>query len=245
MSAQAYLEAASETLARLRETQMAQIEAAAKLLADTIAGGHTIFAFGATHSFALAAELVYRSGGLMLVNPIYPYGMDLSVRPLPQTSQTERLPELGRVLLEGSPAQAGDALLIASVSGRNAVAIDMALAARELGLKTIAVTSVEYSRSVTSRHPSGQRLLELCDIVVDNCAPAGDSVVEVPGLRQKMGPLSTVLGCAAVNAIICQTVADLLARGVEAPVFLSANLDGADEHNARLLEQFRSRIFYL
>ena len=245
MSAEAYFEAVEEALARLRETQAEGITAAADLLAETVAGGRTIFAFGATHSFALAAELVYRTGGLMLVNPIYPHGMDLSVRPLTLTSQVERLPGLGRLLLEHSPAQAGDALLLSSVSGRNAVVIDMALAARERGLRTVAVTSVEYSLSAASRHPSGKRLLEVCDLVLDNCAPRGDAAVSVPGLAQKTGPLSTVLGCALVNALMAETLARLAERGLEPPVFMSANLDGGDEYNARLLAQYADRIHYL
>ena len=245
MSAQAYFEAVEEALGRLRETQAEGIAAAADLLTETVAGGRTIFAFGATHSFALAAELVYRTGGLMLVNPIYPHGMDLSVRPLTLTSQVERLSGLGRLLLEHSPAQAGDALLLFSVSGRNAVVIDMALAARERGVRTVAVTSVEYSLSAASRHPSGKRLLEVCDLVLDNCAPRGDAAVSVPGLAQKTGPLSTVLGCALVNALMAETLARLAERGLEPPVFMSANLDGGDEYNARLLAQYADRIHYL
>jgi uncharacterized phosphosugar-binding protein len=240
-----YFDAAEAGLRKLRETQAPHIAAAAELLADTVASGHAIFAFGATHSFALVAEMVYRTGGLVLINPIYPHGMDLSVRPMTLTSQLERVPGLGRALLESSPAAGGDALVIASTSGRNAVAIDMAYAARERGVATVAITSVAYSLSVPSRHPSGARLMDLCDIVVDNCAPAGDAAVEIRGLAEKTGPLSTVLGCAAVNAIVCRTIEDLLARGVEPPVFLSANLEGGDEHNARMLEELRERIHYM
>ncbi|MCX7599756.1 MAG: SIS domain-containing protein [Armatimonadetes bacterium] len=245
MHAAAYFDAVEQGLRRLRETQLPVLQEAARLLADTIERGGTIFAFGATHSFAIAAELVYRTGGLMLINPIYPHGMDLSVRPMTMTSQLERLPDLGRVLLENSPAQRGDALIIASTSGRNAVAIDMALAAKERDVKTIAVTSVEYSNAVASRHPSGKRLMEVCDIVLDNCAPAGDAAVAIAGLAEKTGPLSTVLGCAVVNALVAETIGLLIARGIEPPVFLSANLDGGDEHNARLLSQYRDRIHYL
>jgi uncharacterized phosphosugar-binding protein len=194
MSAEAYFDACEAGLAKLRAEQMENIRAAATLLADTIADGRAVFAFGASHSFMLPMELCYRTGGLMLINPIYPHGMDLGVRPLPMTSQIERIPDYGRVLLENSPAREGDALLIASTSGRNAVVIDMALAARERGISIIGVTSVEYSTSVPSRHPSGKRMLELCDVVVDNCAPLGDAAVAVPGVEQKTGPLSSVLG---------------------------------------------------
>ncbi|MGI5817600.1 MAG: sugar isomerase domain-containing protein [Armatimonadota bacterium] len=245
MSAEAYLDACEAGLARLRAEQMDNIRAAAALLAETIAEGRTVFAFGASHSFMLPMELCYRTGGLMLINPIYPHGMDLGVRPVPMTSQIERVADYGRVLLEGSPAAEGDALLIASTSGRNAVVIDMALAARERGISTIGVTSVEYSSSVPSRHPSGKRMLELCDIVVDNCAPLGDAAVAVPGVEQKTGPLSSVLGCAVVNAIACETIAELVARGVRPPVYISANMPGGDEHNARLLAENADRIHYM
>ncbi len=245
MSAQAYFDAVRQGLEKLQSTQMGQIEAAAELLTETIVADHTIFTFGATHSFILAAEVVYRTGGLILINPIYPHGMDLSVRPLTQTSQLERLPGLGQLLLENSPAQAGDALILASVSGRNAAAIDMALAARERDLKTIGITSIEYSQAVSSRHRSGKRLMELCDVVIDNCVPLGDVTVQIPGVSQKTGPLSTVLGCTVMNAVVCQTVLNLTQRGIEPPIFMSANLDGGDEHNARLLEEYRERIFYM
>lgn len=240
-----YLDAAQEGLARLRDTQSDAIRQAATLVADAISAGHCVFSFGASHSFMLTEELVYRTGGLMLINPIVPHGMNLLVRPLTLTSQLERLEGLGRVLLEGSPATAGDVLLIASTSGRNAVALDMALAARDRGVKTIGITSLEYSRGVTSRHSSGKRLFELVDLVIDNCAPKGDAAVSFEGFEQKSGPLSTVLGCAVVNALACEVVQQLLDRGVEPPVFVSANLDGADERNARLLEQYGDRIFYM
>jgi len=245
MSSVAYLEAAAAGLARLRETQVEAIDRGAKMMADAIASGHKILAFGATHSFIVPMEMVYRTGGLMLVNVIYPHGMDLSVRPMTLTSQLERVAGLGRALLENSPARPGDVLIIASVSGRNHVAIDMAIAAREAGVATIAITSMEYTQSVVSRHPTGKKLYELCDHVIDNCAPAGDAAVEIPGLAQKTGPLSSVLGCAVANAMVAQAIRDLMDRGVEPPVFVSANLPGGDEHNAKLLAANRDRIFYL
>lgn len=245
MSSRAYLEAAAAGLARLRETQQEAIDRGAGMVAEAITEGHKVLSFGATHSFIVTMEMVYRTGGLMLVNPIYPHGMDLSVRPMTLTSQLERVEGLGRVLLEQSPAERGDVLVIASVSGRNHVAIDMALAAREGGVATIAVTSMEYSQAVESRHPSGRKLYEVCDHVIDNCAPEGDAAVAIPGLEQRTGPLSTVLGCAVVNAMVAEAIRRLVEQGVTPPVFVSANLPGGDEHNARLLAENRGRIFYL
>ncbi len=245
MSSESYFQAAIETLQRVAESQKEPIAQAAGMMVDAIADGKSLYAFGASHSFILAEEMVYRTGGLMLVNPIYPLGMNLMVRPTTLTSRLERLPGFGAELLSGSPIQAGDVLLVASTSGRNAVAIDMAIAARERGIQLIGITSLDYTRSVASRHPSGKKLVDLCDVVIDNGVPAGDAAVEIPGFRQKVSPLSTVTGCAIVNALVAEVVARLVERGIEPPVFISANLDGGDEHNARLLAANRHRIHYL
>jgi uncharacterized phosphosugar-binding protein len=245
MSADAYFQKAVEALTRVAETQRESIAAAADALVEAVIGGGSIFSFGASHSFLLTEELVYRTGGLMLVNPIYPHGMNLFVRPMTLTSRLERVPGLGAELLSSAPIRKDDVLLIASTSGRNAVVIDMAIAAQEKGIRTIGITSVEYTRGVSSRHPSGKKLADLCDIVIDNGAPYGDAVVEIPGFPQKTGPLSTVTGCAIVNALIAEVVARLVQQGVNPPVFVSANLDVGDDYNARLLAENRHRIHYL
>jgi uncharacterized phosphosugar-binding protein len=193
----------------------------------------------------VAEELVYRTGGLMLVNPIYPHGMNLSVRPLPATSQLERVPGLGKELLGTAPVEAGDVVIVASTSGRNPVPIDLALAALERGAKVIGITALAYTQGVSSRHASGKKLADACTVVIDNGAPYGDAAVRLEGFAQAVGPLSSVTGCAIANAIIVETVARLLAKGYEPPVFMSANLDGGDAYNARLLRANAHRIHYL
>ena len=242
MSARFYLQTAADAV---RALDVAGIDRAALLLTDAIQAGQSLFVFGASHSFMLAEEMVYRTGGLMLVNPIYPHGMNLSVTPLPLTSQLERIVGLGTELLANSPAKDGDVLILASTSGRNAITIDMALLARERNIKTIGITSLAYTHGVGSRHPSGKKLAELCDLVIDNGAPYGDAAVEIPGFAHKVGPLSSVTGCAIVNALACETVRQLVERGITPPVFVSANTDPGDAHNARLLAENRARIHYL
>jgi len=245
MSAKEYLQSARDAVGKLIDSQLDNIQSAAILLTDTIASGGSLFSFGASHSFMMTEEMVYRTGGLMLMNPIYPHGMNLGVRPLTLTSQLERVPGLGRELLAQSPAKAGDVLILTSTSGRNAVIIDMALLAREKGIKIIAITSLAYSGGVGSRHPSGEKLATLGDIVIDNGAPYGDAVVEVLGFPQKVGPLSSVTGCAIVNALVAECVRLLMQRGITPPVFMSANLDGGDAFNAGQLSACRDRIHYL
>ncbi len=245
MSAGNYLQQAIAALGKVADTQADAIHKAAEAFADAVENNKSIFAFGASHSFILAEEMIYRTGGLMLVNPIYPHGMNLFVRPLTATSKWERVLGLGREVLNSAPIKAGDVLVIASTSGRNAVAIDMAIAAREQGIKTIGITSLAYSTGVTSRHPSGKKLLDLCDIVIDNCAPYGDAAVSVEGFEQQVGPLSSVTGCAIVNSIVAETVRLLVERGIEPPVFISANLDHGDDYNARKLAENKHRIHYM
>ncbi len=240
-----YFAEAIAALERVRVDQAANLAQAAELLVEAVATGHQIFSFGASHSFMLTEELVYRTGGLMLVNPVYPHGMNLMVRPMTMTSQLERVLGLGAELLRGTAIGTGDVLLLASVSGRNAVAIDMAQEARDRGVKVIGITSLAYTRSVTSRHPSGLKVLDLCDVVLDNGAPAGDAAVNFDGCPQPVGPLSSVTGLALVNALVCSVVDELLRRGIEPPIFQSSNLDGGDAWNARLLAANRERIHYM
>ena len=45
--------------------------------------------------------------------------------------------------------------------------------------------------------------------------------------------------------MIAATIEELLARGITPPVFLAANVDQGAEYNARLLKEYRERIFYL
>ncbi|MBU4212062.1 MAG: SIS domain-containing protein [Kiritimatiellae bacterium] len=244
-SAGEYFQQAIRTLEQVEHSQAKVIQAAADLLVEAITGGKSLFSFGASHSFIITEEMVYRSGGLMLINPIYPHGMNLAVHPLTMTSRLERIAGLGRELLAASPARSGDSLIITSTSGRNHVVIDMALQATTMGIKTIGITSRAYSQGVASRHPSGKKLADLCDVVIDNGAPHGDAAVSIPGLPQKVGPLSTITGCAIANALVCEVIAKLVKAGIQPPIFMSANREGGDDWNAQRLAENKDRIFYL
>lgn len=244
MVSDTFIALVKEALDALIRTQRDRIAEAAAALVEAIVSGKSVFSFGASHAFIVTEELVYRAGGLMIINPIYPHGMNFSVHPLSATSRMERVPGLGAELLAASPANEGDVLLIASTSGRNAVVIDMALEAARRKIRTIGITSLEYAGGVSSRHPSGKKLPDLCDIVIDNRAPYGDACLEIEGFPQKVGPLSTITGCAIAHCLVAETVEQLQRRGVTPPVFMSANLDGGDEFNRRLMDENRSRIHY-
>jgi len=160
-------------------------------------------------------------------------------------AQLERLPGFGAQIISESPLAAGDVLIVHSVSGRNAAAVEVAQGGKARGAFVIAVTSLEYSRSVAPRAAGMPRLFEVADLVLDNRAPVGDALVELPGLAQKVGPSPTVTGAAMLNAVIARAAGLILERTGDTPVFLSANLDGGDEHNQKWLDHYRGRLTYL
>jgi uncharacterized phosphosugar-binding protein len=141
--------------------------------------------------------------------------------------------------------EAGDVLIVHSVSGRNAAAVEIAQGAKERGVYVITLTSLTYSRSVQPRKPGAPRLFEVGDLVLDNHAPVGDALIEIPGMAQKVGPSSTVTGAAILNAIIVRATTLIMERTGEPPVFMSANLDGGDAYNKRWLAHYKGRLTYM
>jgi uncharacterized phosphosugar-binding protein len=240
-----YLDQIIDLLNEVRRTQSEAIEQAAQVLARAIQQGHLVYVFGAGHASILAQELFYRAGGLVPVNPILPPGMTTDVRPVTLTTRLERLAGFGTQIIAETPIQEGDVLIVHSVSGRNAASIEAAQAARERGAFVIALTSLAYSQSVQPRQPGMPRLFEAANLVLDDCAPVGDALVALPGMEQKVGPASTVTGAAILNAVIARAAGLILAQSGDAPVFMSANLDGGEEHNQKWLDFYRGRLVYL
>lgn len=240
-----YIPRAIEVLQKVQRTQREAMLRAASEITSAILRGSGVFIFGCSHASILAAEVFYRAGGLALINPIFAHGLTTDVRPITRTTEIERLEGYGTAILNTSPVRAGDVLIVHSVSGRNAVPVEMAIEAKARGVRVIALTSVEYASSVTSRHSSGLRLHEVADVVLDNCGEPGDAIVEVPGLDQRTGPTSDVVGAAILHSVIAQVIESLIAEGLTPPVFVSANLEGGDEHNERILAEYGDRIHYL
>lgn len=244
MHGNTYIDTVEKTLQQAWETQKEVITAVAERLAKTVRDGHHVFVFGCSHAGILAEEVFYRTGGLAIINPILFPGFMLNTRPITMTSKLERLPGLGKILLEENHVERGDFLLLHSVSGRNTVPVEMAAEANAMGVYTACITSVAYSRAVDSRHPSGKRLFEVCDAVIDNCGAVGDAAIHLPGLSEAIGPTSTAVGAALINALVVEAVEALLADGASVPIFMSANLDGGDRHNREVFETFGDQIFY-
>jgi uncharacterized phosphosugar-binding protein len=240
-----YLGQVRAILTEAEKSQGRVLEKAAEVLAEAVAEKHSIYAFGTGHAGILAMELYYRTGGLAVINYLPAPGLVMDVMPPTLTSEMERLPGYGKVIIEARSIKSGDVMILHSVSGRNSVTVDAAIHAKKAGAFTICLTNMKTSGSVTSRHESGKKLYEVCDLVIDNCGSYGDAELEIEGFPQKVAPTSTAVGAALLNAVVARTAALLLERGIKAPVFISANVPGGDDHNANIMREHGAQIHYM
>ncbi len=235
-----------DLLDRISSEEESNFNAAAKILADAIEGDGRIFAYGCTHSATTMQDIYKRAGGLAVINAIFIPGLEaLHARPFGFDSKLERLQGYAEIALDCAPIRKGDVLIVVSVSGRNAIAIEFAKIAKERMIKVIAVTGLEYSKSVKSRHPDGKNMYEYADVVLDNKAIAGDAIMDAKGMKQKFCPASGITSTVVLQCMVAATVEELLARGITPPVFMAANVDGGEEFNEKIVSENKNRIFYL
>jgi uncharacterized phosphosugar-binding protein len=227
-----YFQALDEILARVRVANQDSIAGAAAIVADTIAADGIVHAFGSGHSQLLAIELAGRAGGLAGIQVILDPGQ----------GKAETLEGYAATIVRDYTFEPRDCLIVISNSGRNPSPIEMAMIGREHGMKVIAVTAADFSRSVSSRHSSGRRLLDLADVVLDTGGAAGDAAVHIAGAPADVGPTSTVVGAALLNAVMAEAVAELVRRGVPPPILVSQNTDNFAEHNEALRRRYAGRI---
>ncbi|MFF8784285.1 SIS domain-containing protein [Streptomyces sp. NPDC015125] len=240
-----YFDAAIDLLRQVRDDEGDRIAAAGQLIADTVAAGGRVFSFGAGHSSLPAQDTVYRAGGLAIMNLLsVPGVVGVDVRPATLGSALERVDGLAGAVLDTSPLEAGDVLVIISLSGRNSLPVEMARNARALGIKVIGVTSVAYADTTTSRHASGSFLKDHCDLVLDSRIPVGDAELTLPGIDAPFAPASTVVTSAIMQAMVATAAGTLAERGIDPPLLRSGNVDGGHDWNARVMSAYADRIFY-
>ncbi len=226
-----YLAFVHDLVTRLEGDDWSRIDAAAALIADALAAGRVLHAFGSGHSHLIAEELYYRAGGLVQVRPILFDGLMLHAS-APLSTSLERLPGLAAALLADHPMAAGDVLVIASNSGGNAVTTELARLARVGGIHTVAITSLAHASSRTARGRSGPRLHDIADVTIDNGGVAGDAATIIEGLDSRVASTSTVIGAAIVETLVAEVVERLVALGVMPEIYVSSNLEGGDARNA-------------
>lgn len=234
---QAYGEYLMKHLEKVVLNQQESIKQAAEIVKKSILSGGRFYVFGSGHSHMIAEELYNRAGGLALIKAILEPSLMLHEEPNKST-YLERLEGYAEVLLNLKEVGSKDAIMIVSNSGRNAVVVEMAIKARELGASVIVMTSMSHSSKVSSRHPSGKRLFELADVILDNGAETGDAAFFVEGLETPTGPTSSFAGIALAQTLLVTILNELVEAGFEPPVFKSSNLDGADAYNDQLFKTY-------
>jgi uncharacterized phosphosugar-binding protein len=227
-----YFQAVETLFARVREANRESIPQAAGVIADTVVADGIVHAFGSGHSQLLAIELAGRAGGLAGIQVILDPGQ----------GKAETLEGYAATIARDYSFEARDCLIVISNSGRNPSPIEMATIGKEHGMKVLAVTAADFSRSVSSRHSSGRRLLDLADVVLDTQGAAGDAAVHIEGAPADVGPTSTVIGAALLDAVMAEAVAELVRRKVPPPILVSQNTDNSFEHNDALRRRYAGRI---
>jgi uncharacterized phosphosugar-binding protein len=240
-----YFQAVAEILAKIQATQAENIEAAAAVLTDCVANNGLIHVFGVGHSSLLAEEVNWRAATLAPIHAILEPSMTGQFE-VTKSGYMEKLEGSGEIIVGYHRIAPPDAVIIASNSGNNGAPIEVAAACRKRGVKVIAITAVTYSDYLTPLHSSGKKLKDEADVVVDNCCPIGDGALNLEGLEQTVGPTSTAAGIPILNAILAQTVENLLEKGTTPDVYfngsLSANSQAVAEHNQRLVDKYFYKI---
>ena len=235
VSAQGFARESLAALDRITGSEAAEesVPRAAELIADCVRADGVIQAFGTGHSQALVLELAGRAGGLVPTNRlsiadlVLYGGDDPSVLDDPLL---ERKPGVAERIYDLAAPRPEDLFVIISNSGVNSVIVEMALQAKERGHRVLAITSLSHTRAVPAGHPSGKKLADIADVVLDNAAPTGDALLELPG-GGAVCALSTLTGVLLVQMAVAEAAALLLAAGVRPPVYVSANVPGGFEGN--------------
>jgi uncharacterized phosphosugar-binding protein len=245
LSSVSYLAEVRRVVEHIEKTQLDAVAAAGALVADSIAAGGVLQAFGTGHSEALAMELCGRAGGFVPSNKLalrdlILYGGD----PLDSLAdpKIERQEGLARRVYELASVEPEDVFVIASSSGGNGAIVEMAEHVTAQGHKLIAITSLEHTARITPRHPSGKRLKDFADVVLDNGAPYGDAVLPLPDGPGNVCGISSVGNTVLGQSVVAEAVRLLVERGVTPPVYLSANAAGGDVHNDALEARYAGRI---
>lgn len=250
MSTGQYLDQLIPRLEELR-SQSEAIEQAAALCADAIAGDGVVHVFGAGHSRMMAEEAYPRIGAVAGFRPVVELAVTffhdvVGPNGLEQALFLERAPGYGTVIFNELAARPGDATIVFSSSGVEAIIMDYVDAAQTAGIQVIGVTSFEYSAQTSAERGGARRLADVADIAIDNGVPVGDALVTVPGIDERVSACASILNLAVMHEITSGTAMALSERGQPPVVFASPHLAGHERSRERYeqsLAEYRRRVW--
>lgn len=244
VSARRFARESMAVLDRLTESAQHDVGRAAELIADCVREDGVIQAFGTGHSQATVLEIAGRAGGLVPTNRLSIADLVLYGGEHPSALDDpllERRAGVAARIYELATPRPQDLFVVISNSGVNNVVVEMALHAKEHGHRILAITSLAHTRAVPAGHASGRKLADLADVVLDNAAPRGDALMELPG-GGAVCALSTLTGVLLVQMAVAEASALLIAAGERPPVYVSANVPGGFEGNLELEKRYAGRI---
>lgn len=230
-----YLNEIVNALQRIEAEEGEKLDAAANLVADTIARGGLIFTFGCGHSHLPGLDAFYRAGGLANVSPMLDTDLMLH-NGAAKSSRMEKMSGIAAEIFRRYTLTEKDMLFVFSASGKNQVPVEMAQAAAAAGVKTVGVSSGAY-------YEKGGKLHQHVDIAIDCKVPYGDACIPVGQLA--MGGLSTATNCFILNTCLIEGAKKALQMGVQPPIYISGNIEGGREHNVVLENMYLGKIKHL
>jgi uncharacterized phosphosugar-binding protein len=245
MSAEMYFAEAQKVYDRIRSTQIGNIQRAAQCGADSIAQGGLVHLFGSGHSVIPVLDVFPRYGSFAGFHPLMDsrlmWTQVLGSGGVRELLKLERTEGYISTFLSNFKFESMDTMVVYSHGGLNAAGIDVALHAKSLGLKVVAVTSLDNARIAHPTHSSGKKLADLGDVVIDNCCPPRDSLVDVGGIP--VGASSTLAVIAISMALVTEMAAELAKRGVRFRAFVSPNLTSVGpENNRQVFDDYIARV---
>ncbi|MBN2245322.1 MAG: sugar isomerase domain-containing protein [Candidatus Aminicenantes bacterium] len=247
MSAGVYFKQIIEILDGIQHTQMDKIKTAAAIMAATIEKKGRVYLFGSGHSVIPVMDIFPRYGSFIGFYPIYDPRLMWSNVIGPGGAREllwlERQQGYARILLQSYSLESRDCLLVFSHGGLNTVPIELALEAKEKGLKIICVSSLTNAAVAKRTHPSGKMLADIADIAIDNGVPPEDALVDV-GRVEKVAAGSTVASVSIAMSLVAETAAILAEKGKLPPTFVSPNVKGADKDNIQKVYEAFSEFYY-
>jgi uncharacterized phosphosugar-binding protein len=247
MSALDYLNQIQDIVEEIKTREMAKIEEAGKLMAESIGNEGRVYMFGSGHSVIPVLDIFPRYGSFIGFFPLYdPRLMWFNVigpGGARELLWLERQEGYAEVFLQSYPLESRDCMLVFSHGGLNTAPIEVALLAKDKGLKVISVSSLKNAEKAERTHSSGKMLPDIADIAIDNCVPPEDALVDV-GQLENVAAGSTVAAVSIAMSLVAETAANLMAEGKMTPTFVSPNVEGVEKGHMHKVYQAFTEFYH-